>query len=342
MKASTRTKRRQRLIRCSSVLASSLAFSCLPFCGASFVTPSDRQIFETSSSSQKRPSTRPQSFPQQYTPSKLNLSKRSTKADGVYVRPSAAIERGSGFFVPGLEGPRVRLLVGCLGLVLAGWNHVAWLTLSQQNEGNLISTPGTTFAESIAVVYSLFVLLQGSIEYFKETRVDSFSTVGSNRRKDTSDAASAASKWTQVWSVPVDNEKWRGAIEWAARSYLALTPTSQMLVLGSEAVIFRLEKEDTAYLTDGSESKNDDNNIQAACRQAMDLLAQSSTGRISLPTVHPVSTVLASLSSRTVVLQRINESTCLLIASNDLLAAYRKQDLAWLGQLAKYLDSTSR
>ena len=38
------------------------------------------------------------------------------KSSGVYARPSAAIERGSGFFIPGLEGSRVRLLFGILAL----------------------------------------------------------------------------------------------------------------------------------------------------------------------------------------------------------------------------------
>ena len=45
------------------------------------------------------------------------------KTTGVYARPSAAIERGSGFFIPGLEGSRVRLLFGILALVLTYVNN---------------------------------------------------------------------------------------------------------------------------------------------------------------------------------------------------------------------------
>ena len=36
------------------------------------------------------------------------------KGSGYYVRPSAALERGGGFYVPGLEGYRLRLLVAAV------------------------------------------------------------------------------------------------------------------------------------------------------------------------------------------------------------------------------------
>ena len=41
------------------------------------------------------------------------------KSDGFYVRPSAAVEKGGAFFVPGLEGFRLKLLAASvLGLAL--------------------------------------------------------------------------------------------------------------------------------------------------------------------------------------------------------------------------------
>ena len=45
------------------------------------------------------------------------------KVKGVYSRPSAAIEKGSGFYIPGLEGSKVRLLFGTLVLLLNYINH---------------------------------------------------------------------------------------------------------------------------------------------------------------------------------------------------------------------------
>ena len=41
------------------------------------------------------------------TPIPININGKSMK--GYYVRPSRAIEKGGGFFVPGLEGDRYRI-----------------------------------------------------------------------------------------------------------------------------------------------------------------------------------------------------------------------------------------
>ena len=46
---------------------------------------------------------------QQHERSVSCLNESNNKRKGVYSRPSAAIERGSGFFIPGLEGGRVRV-----------------------------------------------------------------------------------------------------------------------------------------------------------------------------------------------------------------------------------------
>lgn len=52
------------------------------------------------------------------------------QAKGFYRRPSAAIERGGGFFIPGLEGDRVRIAGGAGLLVLVALNHPSTFTLS--------------------------------------------------------------------------------------------------------------------------------------------------------------------------------------------------------------------
>ena len=48
---------------------------------------------------------------------------KSARERGIYSRPSAAIERGSGFFIPGLEGSRIRLIFGITCLVADAANH---------------------------------------------------------------------------------------------------------------------------------------------------------------------------------------------------------------------------
>lgn len=56
--------------------------------------------------------------------SQKEAAKTTTKNLGSYYRrPSAALERGGGFFVPGLEGYRLRLVMGGLAISLIGLNR---------------------------------------------------------------------------------------------------------------------------------------------------------------------------------------------------------------------------
>ncbi len=71
-----------------------------------------------------------------------NNNANNKKAKGVYVRPSGAIERGSGFFVPGLEGPKVRVLFGIVLLALTAINH----SLGSSSITNSIRATGTVGA----------------------------------------------------------------------------------------------------------------------------------------------------------------------------------------------------
>ncbi len=58
------------------------------------------------------------------TNNEKSTKSKSARERGIYSRPSAAIERGSGFFIPGLEGPRIRLLFGMTVLIADGANHL--------------------------------------------------------------------------------------------------------------------------------------------------------------------------------------------------------------------------
>ena len=64
-------------------------------------------------------------------------NKKTTQ--GVYVRPSGAIERGSGFFFPGLEGPKVRVLFGVVLLSLTAVNHLVAASASSLSPLSLSS-----------------------------------------------------------------------------------------------------------------------------------------------------------------------------------------------------------
>lgn len=75
---------------------------------------------------------------------------RGTK--GLYVRPSKALEVGGGFYVPGLEGYRLRLAIVGLILTLLSLNRLL-LPGFTPNANQVVS-------ESITVLTAVFVLLQ--------------------------------------------------------------------------------------------------------------------------------------------------------------------------------------
>jgi hypothetical protein len=239
---------------------------------------------------------------------------------GVYSRPSAAIERGSGFFIPGLEGPRVRLVFGVIVLLLTVLNHVL---LSS-------SLPTVAFSEGLAGVYAILLLFQAAIEFGKEEK--GF-IVTLEKEKSTTDSSTGASSFSQTWSSSSNelSEENKEKVQWAAASYVSLTPATHMLLLDEkDGVVYRLGSTPAAATTARTEMEG--------TKAAFQALVTSLSGRVSLPPTHPAVKSLSSEEhARCVVLQRINESKCWMMTSNQLLAAFTKEDLKWLGQLAKHV-----
>ena len=286
-------------------------------------------------------------------------SKKKKKTSGVYVRPSGAIERGSGFYVPGLEGPRVRLVVGCVLLTLTGVNHVLATTPSGGSGGNL--------PEQVALVYSCYVLFQALIEYAKEYMAEQQSqNMSSTSSASTVSSSGSNKQLIQSWASKLDNDlyinddQFRSNVEWAAASYLALTPAaSQMLLLSSGGsdngdggrILYRLGPTKATVTSEEEQS----NGISAAFQA----LEQSKSGRIALPSTHPAVVGLFGTKiddndndkssrggggvPRTVVLQQItttqsNKKLCWMMTSDtELLARFTQQDLKWLRQLGQHI-----
>ena len=255
------------------------------------------------------------------------------RKDGVYVRPSGAIERGSGFFVPGLEGSRVRVVAGLVLLVATALNHVAIHNNSNSNTN--------TFLEGVAVVYSLLLLLQAAVEEQLETRRSSLSPA----RTASSSPAPKQLYYQQQWLIPVpatdQGQAWKSRVEWASQTVLSLTPATCLGVLGPGSIVYWIG--DRPAPIDG---------VSQGCTAALETCRASQSGRLSLPPSHaafamvlesqPDSSSSSSSSSlvvtppRCVVLQRIDESSqlCWIMTSPQLLSAFTQRDLKWLGQLA--------
>jgi hypothetical protein len=273
------------------------------------------------------------------------------KTKGVYVRPSAAIERGSGFFVPGLEGYKVRLLVGSMIVVLTILLHsynsysTSVSSASLYVDGDNPGSGGNLFAESLALFYGLLVLIQGSIEARKNA-------LPFSNQNESSISSSKVQVYQQQWSVELSDIEWRNKVEWVASTYLSLTTATNMILIGPGKIIFSLGS--IARLSDTISGDEE----SEGCNAALATLAQSTSGRLSLPMNHvAVRTILLPFASssiendtigidsntvtsviRSVVLQRINDQLCWMMVSNQLLASFTTNDLQWLGQLAKYTN----
>jgi Cofactor assembly of complex C subunit B, CCB2/CCB4 len=238
---------------------------------------------------------------------------------GVYVRPSAAIERGSGFFVPGLEGPRVRLLFGLLILVLTAVNHSLSATISE-----------TTTSESLAIGFSILLLLQAAIEFGKEEKgfVVSLNRPDISLLKDTKlDELSLVQRWATD-AIELD---WKDKVEWSAASYIAITPATMILLLEKDRILYSLGPSFLGIVDTIEE--------RLGCNEALKALENAKTDRILLPKTHPATSILSSLESksRCIILQNVGKDRCLMMISDQLIQAFTKNDLRWLGQIANYI-----
>jgi len=239
-------------------------------------------------------------------------AEKNTK--GVYARPSAAIERGSGFFIPGLEGPRVRLLFGVVLLVLTAVNRLVYP----------IATAFLT--EYLAIGYAFLLLLQGAIEFGKDERgfVVSLEQPGGDAGRE-----SLIQRWQIVNEFSDDRKE---KVQWSAATFVALTPATQMILIQDDKVVYRLGTSSVNY---SEEAKG--------CLAALATLAKAKSGRVAIPSVHQAAITLADeVDGRCVVLQTISENECWMMTSNQLLAAFTNEDLRWLGQLAKYVGPQLR
>jgi len=77
---------------------------------------------------------------------------------GYYRRPSRAIEKGGGFFVPGLEGERIRVLAAAALLLMVASNRV----------GVQVAPPSLVTSELIGIATAVVLFMQGVVSAFPE------------------------------------------------------------------------------------------------------------------------------------------------------------------------------
>lgn len=265
----------------------------------------------------------------------LYVEKTKGKTKGVYVRPSAAIERGSGFYVPGLEGSRVRIIFGALCLILSYVNSVLGL-----GDSNIAAVE---FSQKLVGFYGILLLFQGLVEYGKEAGLGLDFDVSESRDENVVASSSNAKSLDQIVASGLE-ERLLEKIRWAAASFVSLTPAVQVMLLESDSD--ENGNQEVLYsLGSASFQKNDD--LNQAIYAAVDTVSNSKGGRVSVPDTHPCATLLPEESRRCILLQKVESSICgdnvrrrhcLMVGSNQLLAAFTKNDLKWLGSLSNSLN----
>ena len=248
------------------------------------------------------------------------------KTKGVYSRPSAAIEKGSGFYIPGLEGSRVRLLFGVVVLLLTYINDS--LGLGDSNKA------AVEYSQQISIFFGILLLVQGSIEFAKELGLGISETAYASRNEGQNHTSTKAFSFAQYISDQLQKDaSTSNAIAWSAASFVALTPATHVLLLeekndGICEVIYSLGDFDNLTFD------------EKAMKSALETVYKSKGGRVAVNESHPSASLLPDAYCRSIILQKaetLKSKRCLVIGSNQLLVSYTKNDLKWLGALAQYI-----
>ena len=250
---------------------------------------------------------------------------KSARERGIYSRPSAAIERGSGFFIPGLEGPRIRLLFGITVLIADATNHF----LAESQPGDV----GQIIAESTAAFYGALLLLQGLIES---------GGVRKSQDIDTSVGESVGIDMRQSKSIEIATDELKSiervfnAVQKAAQTIINFTPTKYILLANKDAGVLYSLSTCTDTVPDVSPKEQ-----RELIELALDAVSKSRGGRVALPSEHPVSKLLSPSATRCILVQKVNgyRDACLIMGSDKLLPSYTKNDLRWIGQLGETVRS---
>ena len=84
----------------------------------------------------------------------------------------------------------------------------------------------------------------------------------------------------------------------------------------------------------------------SAIEAAISTVYNSKGGRVAVPETHPSAALLPEEHKRCILLQKIDmeandgKRRCIMVASNQLLAAFTKNDLNWLGCLGAYVGDS--
>ncbi|KAL7467185.1 hypothetical protein ACHAXS_007439 [Conticribra weissflogii] len=265
------------------------------------------------------------------TKNQKNPSK-AARERGVYTRPSAAIEKGSGFFIPGLEGSRIRFIFGITVLVVDAANHI----LVGGRPGDF----GQSVAECSAAFYGAFLLLQGSIELAAERgyalRGSDASQLTNESNVSEQDTKSLGFDFEMIELVSQDIEAdltAKSSIAKISKTIINITPATYIRFVDEEmGDLYSIGTKEIDVI-DESEKIH-------LIKSSLDAVSESRGGRVALTVDHPSSKLVPPSARRCILIQKVDSwkgsRACIIISSNRLLPSFTKSDLRWIGQLAEY------
>ena len=234
------------------------------------------------------------------------------KGSGYYVRLSAALERGGGFYVPGLEGYRLRLLVAAV----LGGALVLNRVLSP-------GTPGSSQAISeLLGATGCAVLLYQVVTDEEQARVEE-----SNARR-----AAAIARLEELTELsPALAAAVAQRAKWAAAALLRLTPACAVLWLGKgsegssdDEVLLRFGRFDDAALS--AEVREGG----AALRRLLGGAAEAEVKELGEERLPLLPTGCGSLVLRSC-------APGVLVVASEQPGAFTDKHKAWIGQLGRLL-----
>ena len=236
---------------------------------------------------------------------------------GYYRRPSRAIEKGGGFFVPGLEGEKIRV-VSAAALILM---------IASNRAGVEDATTAQITSEAIGVVMALILFLQGLAE--------AFPSIGSSTT-----AAASTTTVSNYLSViqSSSRNKQTSAVEAAARSIVqTCEDVSYVLVVSNvlKKVIFEMgpvsgkaATDRTCEILSGFSARNtmvDENGIGSLS------MFQTSSSFLARNSNSPDLMLPEKVQSAAVIVDGTNQWTWLIAAGSDVEEFKKSQ--SWINSL---------
>mmetsp|Transcript_6079 Transcript_6079/g.13083 ORF Transcript_6079/g.13083 Transcript_6079/m.13083 type:complete len:314 (+) Transcript_6079:56-997(+) len=240
----------------------------------------------------------------------------SARSRGIYSRPSAAIERGSGFFLPGLEGYRIRALSGLFSLGATAYNQYLMDTAG--------ASTGTSESTSAFIAYvSGFILLAlgiaewagESFQFYKEEMaLEAPATI--DEQEELNDGFLPSEVVESVRRV--------------SSAFLQVTVATSVALVSSDGLV--------PYRVGAPHDMP-----EAAAKRAANLVRNSKGGRIAVPSDDVAAEAMSEGNRRSILVQIIGDSRgkvriwALVVGSDRPLQAYSEGDLRWLGCLSERL-----